>query len=98
MIETKAVGMLSSAIEDMEYEDVLQWEGPDPKPVDKRKRTAVSDGEVGERRPQAKHPTLKPVGSRHPGRAIPEEELANQPPAMTPADLGDKTKRKQCST
>jgi len=27
MIETKNIGMLSSALEDMHYEDVLQWEG-----------------------------------------------------------------------
>jgi len=71
MIETEEVGMLSSAIEDMDYVDVLQWEGPDPKPVDNRKRTAVSDGEVGEHRPQVKHPTLRPVGRGHQGRAIP---------------------------
>ena len=29
--------MLSSALEDMYHEDVLQWEGVDPKQADKRK-------------------------------------------------------------
>jgi len=47
IIETEDVNMLSSALEDMDYEDVLQWEGPDPKQADKRKR-AVSDGEAVE--------------------------------------------------
>jgi len=31
MIESEDVSMLSSALEDMDDEDVLQWEGPDPK-------------------------------------------------------------------
>jgi hypothetical protein len=50
MIETENVGILASALEGMEYEDakdyadVLAWDGPDPKPVDKRKRV-ISDGE-----------------------------------------------------
>jgi len=94
-IETGDVGMLSSALEDMNYEDVLQWEGPDPNPPDKRKRAAVSDGEVcDDRRPRAKRPAIRPVGSGHPGQAIPEDELASQPPIMTPADLGEKRKRR----
>ena len=44
MIETEDVGMLGSALEDMEYEDdreyadVLAWDGPDPKQAEKRKR------------------------------------------------------------
>jgi len=48
MIETENVGSLASALDDLTYEDdkqyenVLAWDGPDPKPADKRKR-AVSD-------------------------------------------------------
>jgi len=53
MIKTQDVGMLSLGLEDMHYEDVLQWEGVDPKQADKRKRT-VSDGEAVEQRPQTK--------------------------------------------
>jgi len=100
MIETEDGGMLASALEGMEYEDakdyadVLAWDGPDPNPVDKRKR-ATSDGEVVAHRPQPKRPTLKPVGSGRPGRAIPEEELAGRPPATIPADLLEKTKKKR---
>ena len=95
-IETGDVGMLSSALEDMQFEDVLQWEGPDPNPPDKRKRAAVFDGEVcDDRRPRAKRPAIRPVGSGRSGQAIPEEELANQPPILTPADLGEKTKGKR---
>jgi hypothetical protein len=100
MIETEDVGMLASALEGMEYEDakeyadVLAWDGPDPNPVDKRKR-AISDGEVVERRPQPKRPTLKPVGSGRPGRAIPEEDLAGRPSATIPAELLEKTKKKR---
>ena len=94
-IETGDMGMLSSALEDMQFEDVLQWEGPDPNPPDKRKRAAVSDGEVcDDRRPRAKRPAIRPVGSGRPGQAIPEDELAGQPPIMTPADLGEKRKRR----
>jgi hypothetical protein len=100
MIEIEHMGMLASALEGMEYEDaneyadVLAWDGPDPNPVDKRKR-ATSDGEVVERQPKPKRPTLKPVGSGRPGRAIPEEDLAGHPPAMIPADLLEKTKKKR---
>ena len=53
LIETENVGILASALEDMtyeddtQYEDVLSWNGPDPKPADKRKRV-VSDGEPDE--------------------------------------------------
>ena len=59
---------------------------PDPKEAYERQR-AVSDGELGERGPQAKCPILKPVGSGRSGRAIPEDDLANRSPIMTSADL-----------
>ena len=94
MIETENVGMLSSALEDMYYEDVLQWEGVDPKQADKRKRP-VSDGEAVDRRPQAKRPTLKPVGRATPGRAIPEEELSDRPPVVNPTELPEKSTKKK---
>jgi len=94
MIETQDVGMLSSALEVMHYEDVLQWEGVDPKQADKRKRT-VSDGEAVEQRPQTKRPTLKPIGRATPGRTIPEEDLANIPPVVNPANLHEKPRRKR---
>jgi len=94
MIDTEDVSTLSSALGDMDYEDVLQWEGPDPKHADKRKR-AVSDGEGVECRQQPKRSTLVPAGSGHPERAVPEEDLADQPPVVTPADLYEKPKRKR---
>jgi len=94
MIEIQDVGMLSSALEDMHYKDVLQWEGVDPKQADKQKRT-VSDGEAVEQRPQTKRPTLKPIGRVTPEHAIPEEDLADIPPVVNPADLHEKPRRKR---
>jgi hypothetical protein len=94
MIETEDVGMLGSALEDTEYEDVLAWDGPDPRHADKRKR-AISDGEPVERRPQPKRPAIRPIGTRRPGRALSEEDLADRPTATVPADLLEKPKKKR---
>ena len=100
MIETEYEGMMGSELEDMEYEDdreyadILAWDGPDPKPAHKRKR-AVLDGEAVECRLQHQRPTLRPVGSGRPGRAIPEEDLDDQPHVITAADLYEKPKRKR---
>jgi len=96
------VGMLASALDDMTYEDeaedqyadVLVWDGEDPKPAEKRKR-AVSEGQTSEPWPRSKRPTLKPVGSRRPGVTISEEDLATKLPAVSPADLLLKFKKKR---
>jgi len=102
MVETDPVGMLASALDDMtykdeaenQYADVLVCDGEDPKPAEKRKR-AVSEGETSEPQPKSKRPTLKPVGSRRPGVAISEEDLATKQPAVSPANLLPKSKKKQ---
>jgi hypothetical protein len=94
MIEAAGAGMLGSALDGMEYADVLQWEGSGPKQADKRKRT-VSDGEFVERRPQNKRPAYRPASHGDPGQAIPEEVLEERPSATNPADLVEKKKRRR---
>ena len=99
MVETDRVGMLALLLDDMsyeektdnQYEDVFAWD--DPK-GEKRKQ-AVSDSKSDKHQPKSKRPTLKPVGSQPPGIAISEEDLAASPPALSPAYLPPKSKRKR---
>ena len=74
--------------------DVLVWDGEDSKLAEKRK-CGVSEGETSEPRPRSKRLMLKPVGSRMPGVAISEEDLATKPPAVSPANLLSKSKKKR---
>lgn len=96
MIETEYAGMLSSALDDMEYADILQWEGSDRKQPEKRKRP-TSDRETIEHHPLPKHPVLQPVSRGDQGRAIPEEVLGdpNQTTTLNPTDLREKKKRRR---
>jgi len=55
----------------------------------------VPDREAVERRQQPKRSTLGPVESGRPERTISKEDLADQPPVVTPADLYEETKRKR---
>ena len=72
----------------------VAWDLKEPKLTKKRKRI-VSDRETTEPRPRPKQTKLKPVGSRKPGVAISQVDLAETLPAVRPADLLTKTKRRR---
>jgi len=89
LAEIEEGGMLSLALEEMEYADVMQW-------AKEKQKRVVSEGELSASRPRTKRPVLEPVGRGIPGQAILEEDLAGRPSAPPPTNLeGKKSKKKR---